>query len=168
MFQHNLRDNDVIKQARITPASKIIFHPLKRGTVPHIVQSLTKYPDCVSDQRGLQRLPISEHGSVGGQHMFMKRYGKRQQQENNEPPKPKRLSFVNPNDSGSNSKEKAHLKPTFISHYRIVWISSTKRITGITLCWSPYTSCLSIKMQQEKAPTLYTTEGVMCPTGSGL
>lgn len=54
----------------------------------HTVQSLTKYPDCVSDQRGRQRLPISEHGGVGGQHCAWGDRGKRQQQENNEPPNP--------------------------------------------------------------------------------
>lgn len=34
--------------------------------MPGTIQSLTKYPDCVSDRRGLQRLHISQHRVLAG------------------------------------------------------------------------------------------------------
>lgn len=65
MFKHHQRDNDVIKHASITPDSNHISSTEQAQC--RVVQSLTKYPDRVSDRRRPQRLPISEHGGVGGQ-----------------------------------------------------------------------------------------------------
>lgn len=57
------------------------------GPVPGTNQSLTKYPDCVSDRRGLQSLHISQHRVLAGwgRGYCLGRYGG--ELENNEPPK---------------------------------------------------------------------------------
>lgn len=55
--------------------------------MPGTIQSLTKYPDCVSDRRGLRRLHISQHRVLAGwgRGYCLGRYGG--ELENNEAPK---------------------------------------------------------------------------------